>query len=72
MKASEIINKTGLLLVRNRGEHTKSTDWEYDVKEAFTGNKRNWIYLDNFTLSAMRTVYNALSDISKSNDFKLR
>jgi hypothetical protein len=62
MKASEIIKSEGLVLLRERNKVSpdKGQPWEYDVKEAFTGKKTGWIYLDAFTKSAMLTVYNAL------------
>lgn len=70
MKASEIIQNDGLVLIRGRKEdHIKGTPWNYDIKDAFTGQRRQWVYLDQFTKSAMRTVYNALSnDMKKKYD----
>jgi len=66
MKASEIIKDDGLVLVRGRKEtHIKGTPWNYDIKQAFTGKRRGWVYLDQFTKSAIRAVYNALSDSAK-------
>ena len=66
MKASEIIKNDGLVLIRARKEdHIKGTPWNYDIKEAFTGKKKGWVYLDHFTKSAMKAVYNALSDNAK-------
>ena len=65
MKAQEIINEVlsgGVKLIRPRKEeHVKGTPYEYDCKEAFTGSKKGWIYVDSFTASAMKRVFNALS-----------
>ena len=39
---------------------------EYDIKPAFTGNKkRGWFYLDHFTASAVLVCYDALSEENK-------
>ena len=66
MKTSEIIKNDGLVLIRARKEeHTKGAPWNYDIKEAFTGKKKGWVYLDQFTKSAMRAVFNALSDSAR-------
>lgn len=66
MKLSEIITqKDGLLLIR----HTKGSTaapYEYDVKQWPCGSKKGWTYLDSFTLSAMKSVYNALNDKNKA------
>lgn len=63
MTASEIIKDDGLVLIRERKEeHTKGKPWQYDVKPAFTGSKKGFVYLDAFTKSALKAVYNALSD----------
>ena len=67
MTATEIVNRDGLMLIRNRKEdHVRGTTWNYDVKEAFTGRKRGWVYLDNFTLSAMKAVYDAMHEDSRA------
>jgi hypothetical protein len=67
MKASEIIKMEGLQLIRpRREEHVKGEPREYDVKEAFTGSKKGFVYLDITTKNAMRTVYNALSESSRA------
>ncbi len=66
MKVSEIIQSEGLKLIRNKKEeHVKGTPWQYDVKDAFTGSKKGWVYLDHFTKSAVLAVYNALSEEQK-------
>lgn len=63
MTASEIIKSEGLQLIRERKvEHAKGEPWQYDVKEAFTGSKKGFVYLNAFTKNAMRTVYNAMKD----------
>ena len=63
MTTSEIIKQEGIMLIRNRKEeHEKGAPWTYDVKEAFTGKKKGWVYLDQFTKSAMVAVYNALNE----------
>lgn len=64
MTATQIINQEGLCLIRGRKEqeHVKGEPWQYDVKEAFTGKKKGWVYLDSFTKSAVRAIYNALSE----------
>jgi hypothetical protein len=62
MKASEIIKLEGLQLIRPRKvEHVKGEPYQYDVKEAFTGKKKGFVYMDAFTKNAMRTVYNAMN-----------
>ncbi|MCK9431585.1 MAG: hypothetical protein M0R00_01340 [Candidatus Omnitrophica bacterium] len=67
MTASEIIKSEGLQLIRERKvEHAKGEPWQYDVKEAFTGSKKGFVYLDAFTKNAMRTVYNAMKDEQKA------
>ena len=43
----------------------KGQPWEYDVKEAFTGSKKGFVYLDSFTKSAMRQVYAAMKEETK-------
>jgi len=70
MRISEIIKDDGLVLIRGRKEnHTKGTPWNYDIKQAFTGKRKGWVYLDQFTKSAMRAIYNALSnDMQKKYD----
>jgi len=61
MKVSEIIKDEGIVLIRpSKKEWVKGQPIDYDVKEAFTGKKKGWCYLDAFTKSAMRQVYNAL------------
>jgi len=63
MTASEIIKTEGLQLIRPRKiEHITGTPYQYDVKEAFTGSKKGFVYLDQFTKSAMASVYNAMTD----------
>jgi len=67
MRISEIIKDEGLVLIRARKTtHEKGTPYDYDVKEAFTGKKKGWVYLDRFTKSVMKTVYNAMSDDNKA------
>lgn len=67
MTASEIIKSEGLQLIRERKmDHVKGEPWQYDVKEAFTGSKKGFVYLDAFTKNAMRTVYNAMKDDMKA------
>jgi hypothetical protein len=41
--------------------HEKGKPYHYDVKDAFTGKKKGWFYMDAFTASAMTAVYNALT-----------
>ncbi len=66
MTTSEIIKMEGLQLIRPKKiEHEKGTPYQYDVKEAFTGSKKGFVYLDALTKNAMRTVYDALSDEHK-------
>ena len=66
MKASEIIQSSDLELIRERKtEHVKGQPWEYDVKPAFTGSKKGFVYLDSFTKGAMRQVYAAMSEENK-------
>ena len=61
MKASEIIKNDGLVLIRQRKtDHKKGQPYQYDVREYGQGKKKGWTYLDNFTKSAMRAVYNAM------------
>jgi hypothetical protein len=63
MTASEIIKSEGLQLIRPRkAPHIKGEPWQYDVKEAFTGSKKGFVYMDAFTKSSMLAVYNALSE----------
>ena len=67
MKASEIIKTEGIQLVRMKKiEHKPGTPYQYDVKDAFTGSKKGFVYLDAFTKSAMLQVYNALNDNQKA------
>ena len=42
-----------------------STD-QFDIKEAFSGKKRGWFYMDVFTASAIVAVYNALNEKNKA------
>jgi hypothetical protein len=66
MTASQVIQSDGLQLIRPKKiEHVKGEPYQYDVKDAFTGSKKGFIYLDALTKNAMRTVYNALSDEHK-------
>lgn len=60
MKLSEIIKEDGLKRIRDRKDHIKGQAYEYDVKDAFTGSKRGWVYLDQMSLSALKAVYNGL------------
>jgi hypothetical protein len=66
MTTTEIITAVtteGCKLVRlAKVEHVKGQPWQYDVKDAFTGNKKKgWFYFDAFTASAMKAVHDALS-----------
>ena len=76
MRASEIIKNDGLVLIRLRKvEHVKGTPFEYDVREYGQGKKKGWTYLDNFTKSAMKSVYNAMKPEQQAtydNHFILR
>jgi hypothetical protein len=49
-------------LVRVRKNETKV----YDIKEAFTGNKRGWIYVDVFTASAVMQLHAKLDETVKA------
>jgi len=62
MKASKIIQDNGLAQIRPRKGHIQGQPIEYDVRIGQQGKKKGWIYLDAFTKSAMRKVYNALSE----------
>jgi hypothetical protein len=53
------------VLVRSRGKND-SGEWQYDVKELFTGRKKGWTILDSFSQSAIRAVYNAINDANKA------
>ena len=67
MKASEIIQEDGLVLIRpKKVEHVKGQPYNYDVRDYGQGKKKGWIYLDQFTKSAMRTVYNAMNEAQKA------
>jgi hypothetical protein len=67
MTISQILQNEGLVLIRPRKEKKeKGESWEYDVKEAFTGKKKGWVYLDAFTKSALRAVLNGLNDENKA------
>ena len=67
MIASQIIKSEVLVLIRPRKvDHIKGTPYQYDVREYGQGNKKGWIYLDNFTKSAMKTVYNAMKEEQKA------
>ena len=67
MKTMEVVN----LVADTRSAHmfklrkdcvkVKGSDYEYDVKPLFTGNKRGWVILDIYTVSAIMAVYNALT-----------
>ena len=69
MTASQLIkhvSENGCVLIRPRkGERIKGEPWQYDVKDAFGGNKRGWTYLDTTTVSALEAVYNALNEKHK-------
>ena len=69
MKASEIIYhvlENGITLVRvKKVEHVKGTPFEYDVKSGFTGKKKGWVWLDTFTASAMKAIYEVLNPESQ-------
>lgn len=43
----------------------------YDLKEAFSGKKKGWFYLDGFTASAICKVYDAVNDANKAKLEKL-
>ena len=68
MTITDIITNTPsghAILVRCR-EKDANNEWQYDVKELFSGRKKGWHILDSFSLSAIRAVYNAISDDSKA------
>lgn len=69
IQACQKVLADGVALLRRREENTMSADGkqvpQYDVKEAFSGKKKGWFYLDAFTASAIMAVYNALSDENK-------
>jgi hypothetical protein len=61
----------GCQLLRPRKEQNTTDSFgklipQYDLKEAFTGKKKGWFYLDSFTASAIMACYNALSDENKA------
>ena len=58
------------ILVRTRCKDD-SGEWQYDVKELFTGRKKGWTILDSFSHSAIRAVYNAINDANKAKFNKL-
>ena len=71
MLASETMEhvlKNGISLMRYRKkEYVKGQPIQYDVKEAFTGNKKGWVYIDAFTASAVSQIFKA---INEKNQFK--
>jgi hypothetical protein len=44
---------------------------QYDVKDAFTGKKRGWFYLDLFTASAIVKVHEAVNESNRAKLEKL-
>lgn len=60
--AQTVVETKSCHLIRER----KDAPGQYDLKEAFTGNKRGWFYLDLFSASAITKVYEALNDDNKS------
>jgi hypothetical protein len=67
MLLSEIIKdgKFQAKLIRVRKGHNKGENYEYDCKPLFSGNNRGWIILDGFTQSALKAVYDTLSEVMK-------
>lgn len=67
MLLSNILDeKNDLLLIRDRKDHIKGQPYEYDVKDGFSGKRRGWVYLDSFSLGALRAVYNGLNEDNKA------
>jgi hypothetical protein len=62
IEASRHVLSNGVSLLRLRKD---STD-QFDVKEAFSGKKRGWFYLDAFTASAIVSVHDALNEQNRS------
>ena len=69
IQASELVLQEGVKLLRRRAENAIDENGkpvpQYDVKDAFTGKKKGWFYLDAFTASAIMACYNALNDDNK-------
>jgi hypothetical protein len=61
----------GCKLIRRRKENGPENEPQYDVKDAFTGKKRGWIYLDHFTASAVMAVYSRLSPENQERSKKI-
>lgn len=59
--ARKVVNEKQCVLLRPR----KDEPMEYDCKDAFTGNKRGWFYLDLFTSSAITQVYDAINETNR-------
>ena len=67
MLASEVaqhVLDNGIALIRVRKGQSldviKTKGIHYDIKGAYDGNKKGWVYLDAFTASAIDGVYKAL------------
>jgi hypothetical protein len=62
IEAAQYVLDNGVSLMRQR----KDAPDQFDVKEAFTGNKRGWFYMDAFTASAIVNVYKALNETNRA------
>jgi hypothetical protein len=58
----------GCSLMRAR----KGTAHEWDVKEAFSGSKRGWFYMDTLTASMLVAVYEALKGSERMSQEEAR
>ncbi len=60
IQAAQHVKSNGCSLMRQRKDSA-----EFDVKEAFSGKKRGWFYMDAFTASAICAVYDALNEANR-------
>lgn len=61
VEAARAVKTNGCKLLRLRkGEPV--TPEQFDVKDAFSGKKKGWFYMDAFTASAIVAVYEGLNE----------
>ena len=60
--ARKVVAEKQCALLRPR----KGEPLQYDCKDAFTGKKRGWFFLDLFTSSAIVQVYEAISEANRT------
>jgi len=65
--ARKVVNEKQCVLLRPRREEPL----QYDCKDAFTGKKKGWFFLDLFTSSAIVKVHEAINETNQAKLEKL-